>query len=198
MFTYNTFKKLIIILLFTLPVFVSAQNGDSFSHEQKETSDNSKYELFPKFQFFEKYGICLDSMKNIELYKNILPWIGTRYRYGGHSKKGIDCSGFVKAILDSTYGIKFIGGSASISKEVLQIDRSQLKEGDLLFFYNRGRKRIGHIALYLGNNKFVHSACGTGVTISDLNEPWYAKRFVMAGRIDNLIPIKNNQCTLSE
>lgn len=183
MFTDITFKKIIIILLLILPSYLFAQNGDCFNLDQQITTEKNKWELLANYQYFEKHGICIDSIKNIDLFKNILPWIGTRYRYGGHSKKGIDCSGFVNAVLDSTYSIKFSGGSASISKEVVQIDKTQLKEGDLLFFYNRNKKRINHIALYLGNNKFAHSACGTGVIISDMDEPWYAKRFIMAGRV---------------
>ena len=184
--------KLVLSLLFIVPITLFAQNDDCVNKE------SLKYDLLPDFQYFEKHGICLDSMKNIELYKNIYHWIGTRYKYGGRSKKGVDCSGFVKAVLDSTFEIKLLGGSASISKEVRKIEKSELREGDLLFFYSRGRKRIGHIAIYLGNNKFAHAACGTGVTISDLDEQWYAKRYVMAGRIDHLIPIQNNQASHSE
>lgn len=198
MFTDIAYRKFITILLLILPVFIYAQSGDCYDHEQQIRTEKSKCESPINFNYFEKHGICLDSIKNIALYKNILPWIGTHYRYGGHSKKGIDCSGFVKAILDSTFSVKFIGGSASIAKEVEKVDKAQLKEGDLLFFYNRNKKRIGHIALYLGNNKFVHSACRTGVIISDLNEPWYAKRFVMAGRFEHLIPVQNNQGAHSE
>lgn len=138
------------------------------------------------FSAFEKRGFHKDSVQNHELFLNISKWFGTRYRYAGRSKKGVDCSGFVKAVLDSAYSIKFQGGSASIHKQVTEIDRKDLKEGDLVFFYTRNKKRVNHISIYIGNNKIAHSAIGKGVTISDLDEPWYARHYFSSGRIENL------------
>ena len=64
-----------------------------------------------------------------------------------------------------------------------EISKESLQEGDLVFFHQR--KGISHVGMYLSNNKFVHASTSMGVIISDLNEPYWTKRFVKAGRIIN-------------
>jgi lipoprotein Spr len=61
------------------------------------------------------------------------------------------------------------------------IDKNQLQEGDLVFFNTLGG--ISHVGLYINNNKFVHASTSNGVIISDLDEPYWQRRFVKAGRI---------------
>src|SRR4029079_8546803 len=67
-------------------------------------------------------------------------------------------------------------------KRTLLISRTELKEGDLLFFNTRGG--VSHVGIYLQNNKFVHASV-SGVTISDMFEPYYVRHFVAAGRVDS-------------
>ena len=131
---------------------------------------------------FSKYGIT-DTAKNPKLYSVVKSWLSTRYRYGGHGEKGIDCSGFTKAVYREAYNINLTGGgSASIyNPDVVPVERDSLEEGDMVFFKIR-RRRISHIGVYLGNNKFAHAARHGGVIISDLNHAYYKKRYFKAGR----------------
>lgn len=131
----------------------------------------------------QELGIPLSPSGNLLLYDTIATWLGTPYRYSGSCEKGIDCSGFVNILYDRVFG-KRIGArnSAEIYSSVYKLDLSELKEGDLVFF-RIYRKRISHVGLFLGNNKFVHASTSKGVIISDLNEPYYRKYFAGAGRL---------------
>ena len=57
-----------------------------------------------------------------------------------------------------------------------------MKEGDLVFFNTTGG--VSHVGIYMGNNKFVHASVARGVTVSDLFDPYYLKRFLGIGRVD--------------
>ncbi|MBK9478665.1 MAG: C40 family peptidase [Bacteroidetes bacterium] len=89
--------------------------------------------------------------------------------------------GFAKSALQSNFNDTLIGGSADIAKQVQLIEKEHLQTGDLLFFRIK-RKRISHVGVYLGNNKFVHAAVKGGVQINDLNEPYYKRYFIRRKR----------------
>lgn len=98
-------------------------------------------------------------------------YLGTQYRWGGKSPLGIDCSGLC-SMAYMLNGI-LIYRDANILPEFAlhEIDRSEMKEGDLLFF-------PGHVAMYLGRNRYIHSTAGNnchGVVINSLDpaEPDY-------------------------
>jgi lipoprotein Spr len=131
----------------------------------------------------QELGIPLSPSGNLLLYDTIATWLGTPYRYSGNCEKGIDCSGFVNVVYDRAFG-KRIGArnSAEIYNSIFKLDLSELKEGDLVFF-RIYRKRISHVGVYLGNNKFVHASTSRGVIISDLDEAYYQRHFAGAGRL---------------
>lgn len=112
---------------------------------------------------------------------------GTRYKYGGTDKKGMDCSGLIYvSFLEE--GINLPRTSRAMS---LQGERLYLKEvnvGDLLFFEtNKNRKVINHVGLVTEVNKdsiyFIHSSTSRGVIISSLSETYWYNNFVMARRV---------------
>lgn len=135
-------------------------------------------------KYYEDHGLCLDSATLPFLYYKIYEWIGTKYRYAGETKKGIDCSGFVCEMYKTAYCIHLSGGSKNLWLKVNPINTDSLKEGDLLFFKIRNGE-ISHVGLYLGNKKFAHATTHGGVMISDMNEAYYKKYFFSAGRITN-------------
>jgi len=134
-----------------------------------------------------KYAVLLNTeveqLQNKILLEGIDEWYGTRYRMGGTTKDGVDCSAFVGAVFMSVYAITLPRTAAEQYKATHRISRAELKEGDLLFFNTRGG--VSHVGIYLRNNKFVHASTSKGVTISDIFEPYYIRRFIGAGRIDN-------------
>jgi peptidoglycan endopeptidase LytE len=115
------------------------------------------------------------------LVKVALGFLGAPYRLGGSSVKGIDCSGFVKKIYE-VFNIDLPRTAFEQSHIGMSISRKDLSEGDLLFF--RTRRPVGHVGIYVGDNKFVHaSSWKRGVRIDTLDTPYFDKRFVRAVRL---------------
>jgi len=134
-----------------------------------------------------KYAILLNTeveqVQDNFLLKHIDEWYGTRYRYGGTNKSGIDCSAFVQAIYLSAFGMSLPRTAKDQFRGCHIISATELKTGDLVFFNTTGG--ISHVGIYLQNNKFIHASSSFGVTISDLFDPYYLRRFLGAGRMEN-------------
>ena len=149
--------------------------------------DNKPVEIEKASSLQIKYALLLNTeverIQNISLYQNIDDWYGTRYKLGGTTKSGIDCSAFVQTIFLSAFAVSLPRTAKDQYKETRHISRTELKEGDLLFFDTRGG--VSHVGIYLQNNKFVHASV-SGVMISDMFEPYYVRHFIAAGRVTNV------------
>lgn len=112
--------------------------------------------------------------------------IGTRYRSGGTSPGGFDCSGLMIATFQEIE-MKLPRTSREQSNYGMSIDRSQAQKGDLIFFTTNGRGSINHVGMITeildDEIKFIHSSIQAGVIISSTKEPYYAKRFVKVNRV---------------
>jgi hypothetical protein len=143
----------------------------------------TKIENAPSLQF--KYALIMDmeveNIVNLELFRAIDEWYGTRYRLGGTTKDGIDCSALMQTLFSTLYKISLPRTAREQYDASRRISRAELKEGDLIFFNTIGG--VSHVGMYLQNNKFVHASSG-GVTISDLYEDYWMKKFIGAGRVD--------------
>ncbi|ASA26566.1 hydrolase [Paenibacillus donghaensis] len=107
--------------------------------------------------------------------------LGTKYVSGGVSTNGFDCSGFTMYVFDKI-GINLPHQSGSQYQMGTAISRSDLREGDLLFFNTSG-KGVSHVGIYVGDDKFAHASSKRGVTISTLSDSYYVDRYVGAKRI---------------
>lgn len=138
-----------------------------------------------QLKYAEILNTDLEYLPNQQLLQSVDEWYGVRYRVGGNTKKGVDCSGFSVAVYAAVYGIML----PRVSREQYRISRkistTELQEGDLVFFDTRGRGTVSHVGIYLGNNKFIHASVSKGVMVNDLFQSYYLKRFIGAGRIDN-------------
>lgn len=147
-----------------------------------ETVTSSSIEKISPLQY--KYAMMMDvdveSLKNLSLLGFIDDWFGTRYRLGGDTKRGIDCSALTSALLLAVYGFSVPRTAREQYETTEHIDKDELKEGDLVFFNTRGR--VSHVGVYLDNNYFFQ-ASSHGVTISSLDDHYYAKRFICGGRV---------------
>lgn len=150
----------------------------------KPAADNASFKdsLFYHYHS-QTLGLRLDHTENKQLIETVADWLGTPYRSGSSSKRGTDCSGFVTRVYKEVYGIDLSRSSRSIFHDVKRISKTQVKEGDLVFFRRGPKQPIYHVGIYLKNNKFVHSASSGGVRISSLKESYYSRNYYAAGRV---------------
>jgi hypothetical protein len=135
-----------------------------------------------------KYSLLLDievELVNYSLFKVIDEWYGVRYRMGGSSKAGIDCSALMQVFFTALYGVALPRTAREQYKAARMISRTEIREGDLVFFNTRGG--ISHVGMYLSNNKFVHASTN-GVAISSLYDGYYASKLIGVGRIEGTQP----------
>jgi len=108
--------------------------------------------------------------------------VGKPYRYGGVDLKGFDCSGLVFYIYKEL-GIEAPRSALEQHQRALPVTREELLPGDLVFF-QINRRRISHVGIYIGDNRFVHAPqTGKYIELRNLDEPYYAKHWIDAGRL---------------
>jgi lipoprotein Spr len=118
------------------------------------------------------------------LYLFVHEWWNTPYRYGGTSKKGIDCSAFILRLFKDVYQYELPRTASQQYKISQKVKKEDLKDGDLVFFRNKV-KSGWHVGLYLIDGWFIHSTSARGVTVSNINEPKYRSIFYSGGRLKN-------------
>lgn len=132
-----------------------------------------------------KYAVLLNTsaeeVRNTKMFEFIDDWYGTPYRLGGTTKNGIDCSAFSQFLFASVYGFSIPRTAREQYNWTNRISRTELREGDLIFFNTRGG--VSHVGVYLQNNKFVHASTSGGVMISDVYDEYWVKKFVGVGRL---------------
>ncbi|MGB4773895.1 MAG: NlpC/P60 family protein [Daejeonella sp.] len=173
--------KKIIIAFLILFSFVTTQAQKSVKEvkpvAKTEDPDNLATEYFTQIM-----GVALSATSNLKLYQFVYDWIGTPYRFGGTSRKGIDCSAFSKEIYAKVFNTVIKRNSRDIFAMSMPINREDLQEGDLVFFKIKSRS-ITHMGIYLGNNRFAHASSSRGVVLSNLNENYYKRYFYKGGRL---------------
>ncbi|MHA6161508.1 C40 family peptidase [Pseudomonas sichuanensis] len=117
--------------------------------------------------------------------------IGTRYRFGGTTEQGFDCSGFIGYLFREEAGMNLPRSTREmINVDAPKVARNKLKPGDLLFFSTNGRGRVSHAGIYLGDNQFIHSSSrrSGGVRIDSLGDRYWSKTFIEAKRALAMAP----------
>lgn len=149
------------------------------------TEDAKSYSLLQK-KYAGYLRIAPEDIKNIRLYSFIDNWMGTPYLWGGTTKYGIDCSAFVQKLIDYVYEVNIPRTSIEqFYTNWIELFGSTkyLSEGDMIFFRTISGTTVSHIGFYLKNNMFVNSSSSRGVSIANLNDPYWKKKYVAAGRI---------------
>lgn len=134
--------------------------------------------------YAQNLGIEVDFDENKALLRTVTDWLGTPYRYGSSTRRGTDCSGFVTRVFQEVYGITLQRSSRSMFQSVKRISKTEMEEGDLVFFRRGPGQPIYHVGIYLKDGKFAHSATNGGVMVSSLRQAYYNRNFYAAGRVD--------------
>src|SRR5450432_2232718 len=125
-------------------------------------------------------------IQNIRLYSFIDQWMATPYKWGGTDAAGIDCSAFIQRVLAEVYNIQIPRTSVQqfFNDWIERFGSAEyLSEGDLVFFRTDNEKLISHVGMYLKNRMFVNSSSSKGVSIACLDDPYWKRCYVAAGRI---------------
>ncbi len=149
----------------------------------ENTSINTGNYSAIQIKYAEKLGVAPNELKNLKLYEAIEEWYGTRYRFGGTTHRGVDCSSLMQHLYKSAYNLNIPRTAVTQHGASSRINTDDLQEGDLVFFHTT-RAGISHVGLYLGNRKFVHASSSRGVVISSLDETYYVPRYRGGGRFN--------------
>jgi len=107
-------------------------------------------------------------------------WIGTPYKYGGESKNGADCSGFVMTVFQNA-GVDLPRTSQQQFNYVQLINKHERQAGDLVFF--KKNNKIFHVGIYLGDNYMIHASSSKGVIIQSIDDNYFDDKYAGSGRI---------------
>ena len=115
------------------------------------------------------------------LLDQYLDWAGVPYRFGGGTRAGIDCSGFIQLTYRQRFGIALPRDTSGQRRIGKRVDGSHLRPGDLVFFDTAEREH--HVGIYLGKRQFLHVSTRIGVTLSRLDGAYWGGRFTHAVRV---------------
>jgi cell wall-associated NlpC family hydrolase len=163
----------------------SARFKELFADESNETTLAELSAFDPERPVDLNQSITLKDDNSDTLKRKAFGFLGIRYRFGGNSKSGLDCSSFVQQVfremdvkLPRTAREQFVVGEQVLS--------SDLKKGDLLFFRTYA-SFPSHVGIYLGENRMIHaSSRDRRVVVSKMDTPYYRSRFIGAKRISQI------------
>src|SRR5690554_537198 len=166
------------IALLAMVFLLSSCSIFTKTSKQEEYTWDIEWEDEKSTRIIRKEEVKIRDTKLADYYES---WLGVPHRMGGMTKQGVDCSGFVYNVYSEVYGIKLSRTASQMSQAVKKINRNEMKEGDLIFFA-RGTSKPHHVGIYLKDNNFVHTSTSRGVTISNLEDKYWANLFSFCGR----------------
>jgi cell wall-associated NlpC family hydrolase len=148
------------------------------NNNKRQSSDLEKYYDSPAKIIYPKNPINTYSNKIVNVAEM---WLGTPYIYGGNTRKGVDCSGFVKNVY-SEIGVNLPRTSGEQFEYTSRINSPSI--GDLVFF--KKNNKINHVAIYIGDGKIIHAAIKKGVIVQSLPGTSLEKNFAGYGRVKSI------------
>lgn len=170
-------------------LIVSGKGKKSEKNQENVEAAGETGERIAQIAIPNEDGLYVDSLADVGVEPIARTYLSIPYRYGAQSRKSTDCSGFVQQVFRE-FDINLPRTAREQYKVGMKIDRSSLASGDLLFFRTRARKKYPtHVGIYLGNGKMIHaSSRQRKVVISDVNHPYYVKRYIGAKRTATFLP----------
>ncbi len=165
------------------------KNGTTILKESKKTDEEIKNQvdaLLDEMSLFKN-----EENNSAELSELILSaafdYEGVRYRFGGSTRNGLDCSGLVTNAFNDASSINLPRSSADMAKIGDKVSKDEAQRGDLIFFRTGKVNRISHVGIITevldDEIKFIHSSTTKGVIVSTTKEDYYKKRFVQINRV---------------
>ncbi|WP_109432534.1 NlpC/P60 family protein [Aggregatibacter segnis] len=168
------FKKFLMIV----PLFVLAACSNSTKNVAASVQDQEQLNQLIHAQLKTNKPHQYSEVMDKQLANIYQEWAGTRYRLGGLTKGGIDCSGFMQTTFLKAYGLALPRSTSEQRHVGTKIEKSELKVGDLVFF-----RKNKHVGVYIGGDKFMHSSTSRGVIIESLNDDYWARTYTQSRRV---------------
>ena len=188
LYDYLKNKNLIIILIvLVLGVFIFS---DKTEKKLLENLNNNK-SLVDKFESFKAEGLQkefrLPGERLEAVIDTAMTFLGVPNRVGGVDRDSIDASGLIYVSINKNFDVKCPRIAQDMARYgKIIIDAENLKRGDLVFFFDTYEvdRIITSVGLYLGENKFINSSTNEGVSVSEIDDPYYWKnKFFFGTRI---------------
>ena len=177
---HNTMIRISVIVLTVLMFMTSCSTSRQGTRAHKKPKSNSATVHYPHHR--------TDNNQNLLLLEADT-WIGTPYMYGGEQKgDGADCSGLVMMVYLNALEMKLPRNSAKQAEFCDIIEERDVKIGDLVFFATgRDPEKVSHVGMIVDEEgTFIHASTKRGVCYSKITDAYYAKRFLMYGRVPGL------------
>ncbi|MEX0661042.1 MAG: NlpC/P60 family protein [Balneolaceae bacterium] len=116
-----------------------------------------------------------------QLIEAHLEWEGTPYILGGSGVGGIDCSAFTQVVFQDYFGLQLPRNTRQQLQEGQSVRRNYIRPGDLVFF-KTGRQLL-HVGIAMEDGNFVHASVSSGVMISNIEQDYWASRYLSTRRI---------------
>jgi len=146
-----------------------------------KTGKNSKTKTY-KTDFSSsshKEQVVYSDLDKLYPYHN--KWHRTPYKYGGFGSNGIDCSAFVQRAFKDNFNLNIPRTTKLQANYGKKVSRASIKTSDLVFFKTGYNTR--HVGVYLQHGDFIHASSSKGVIISNINDPYWKKRYWMTRRV---------------
>jgi cell wall-associated NlpC family hydrolase len=163
--------KTLLLALISLAVILTGCAG---SHDSRKSAEYSSP---------VRKSVDISNTDNIKrrLYSQFKEWKSVKYKLGGLSKRGIDCSGFVYLTYLKRFGIELPRTTELQAWNGRKISKRKLKAGDLVFF--KTSSKVKHVGIYIEDGKFIHASTSRGVTISSLQNSYWSRKYWKSVRI---------------
>lgn len=152
----------------------------------KATKSKNKKSIIKETEDHDLLPLPNENYLALQMINNAMTFIGVKYRGGGTTTAGMDCSGMVTAVCD-IFDLSLPRSSREMAKVGKKLSTDEIQKGDLVFFKTNGKSIINHVGMVIeviGDEiKFVHSSTSKGVIVSSTKEPYYSKTFAQANRI---------------
>ena len=161
-------------------------SGCASNSEKSINKKNEQYKINNQNNFIKNKNNVADINNNLiskKIYNEFAKWKGTPYKFGGTSKKGIDCSSFVQNVYGNGLNYSIPRSTYEQLKIGQKVSINNLKPGDLIFFQTSKNQR--HVGVYINSDKFAHASSSKGVMISSINNSYWKSKYRESRRILN-------------
>lgn len=187
--TFNSkTKKSIVISVLTvlIVIFLFPTTNTKLKRKLNKNAElSAKYDRFKAEGYQKEFRLPKERLEAV--IDTAMTFLGVPNRVGGVDRDSIDASGLIYVSINKNFDVKFPRIAQDMARYGKIItDTQNLKRGDLVFFFDTYEvdRIITSVGLYLGENKFINSSTNEGVSVSEIDDPYYWKnKFFFGTRI---------------